>query len=129
MIQSVNALSPRVCFRGSAKNVHKLSEEKSKSQIALINATTTSIAAGGLTTAVARSYTSSWAHAGVLGLFGSMLTMFFIAPFLVENTNFFKLSKNSAQERKMTSAENKKVAATVKEVLKPTKKLVQFGQS
>lgn len=129
MIQSVNALSPRVCFRGSVSKTHKSSEERSKSQIALINATTTSIAAGGLTTAVARSYTSSWAHAGVLGLFGSMLTMFFIAPFLVENTNFFKLSKNSAQEKKMTSTENKKVAATVKEVLKPTKKLVQFGQS
>lgn len=127
MIQPVSAFSPRAGFRGSANTTQKSSQEKTKSQVALINAATTSIAAGGLTTAIARSYTSSWSHAGILGICGSVLSMFFIAPLLVENTNLLKSQKKSVSDGSMKS--NSKTAAVVKDALKPTKKLVQFRQS
>lgn len=127
MIQPVSAFSPRVGFRGFANKTQKSSQEKTRSQVALINAATTSIAAGGLTTAIARIYTSSWSHAGVLGICGSVLSMFFIAPILVENTNLLKSQKKQVNDSGMKTSS--KATAVVKDALKPTKKLVQFRQS
>ena len=127
MIQPVSAFSPRAGFRGSAKT-QKSSQEKTKSQVALINAAGTSVAAGGLTTAVARSYTSSWSHAGILGVCGSVLTMFFIAPLMVENTSLLKTQKKPKADGSV-QASSSKTANAVNKALKPTRKLVQFRQS
>lgn len=125
MIQPVSAFSPRAGFRGSAKKSQKSSQEKTRSQIALINAASTSVAAGALTTIVARSYTSSWSHAGVLGLCGGLLTMLFTAPLLVENTSILKSPKKSTVD---VQASNSQASSAVK-VLRPAKRLVQFRQS
>ena len=125
MIQPIYAFSPRAGFRGSQKSHgNGTAQEKTKSEVAIINAIGTSVLAGGLTTAVARSYTSSWSHAGVLGACGSVLSMFFIAPLLVEKTSLLKLKKCKPEE----TSQSVSASVTTKN-LKPVKKLVQFKQS
>ena len=125
MIQPIGAFSPRAEFRGHGVK-SQTPQERSKAQVALINAAGTSIVAGALTTAVARNYTSSWAHAGVLGICGSVLSMFFIAPFLVENTNLI----NGKKKREISTIPKDGLKTqTVVSGLKPAKKLVQFRQS
>lgn len=127
MIQPISAFSPRAGFRGSSAQSKKTPQERTKSQVALINAAGTSVVAGGLTTAIARSYTSSWAHAGILGLCGTVLSMFFIAPLLVENTTLLK-SKKKHDTTGFAVKEKSIAPLTAKEVIKPAKKLVQFRQ-
>lgn len=119
MIQPVSAFSPRAGFRGSKRSYGKITP-KTSAEAAVVNAAGMSLFAGGLTTAIARSYTSSWSHAGVLGLCGAFLAAFFITPRLVENTNVVK----KGVEQKETS----KTVAFVRENIKPTKKLIQFKQ-
>jgi len=120
MIQPVNAFSPRAGFRGSKQSYGKIAP-KTSAEAAFINAAGTTLAAGGLTTAIARSYTSSWSHAGVLGLCGAFLAAFFITPRLVENTSIVKTKGLEAKE-------NPKTAALVKNTLKPSKRLIPFRQ-
>lgn len=128
MIQPIGAFSPRADFRGHGVNTQKTTpQERSKAQVALINATGTSIVAGALTTAIARSYTTSWAHAGILGVCGSVLSMFFITPMLVENTTLLKGKKK--QDVGAVVSDGRKTHKAIKEGLKPAKKMVQFRQS
>ena len=96
--------------------------KKVSSEVALVNAGGVTFAAGGLTTALARSYTSSWSRAAALGICGSVLAMIFIAPRLVENTNLLK----SSQKSEIATKNSGKTAAVIKERLIPAKKLVQF---
>ena len=126
MIQPIGAFSPRADFRGHGVS-SKTPQEKSKAQVALINAAGTSVIAGGLTTAIARSYASSWAHAGILGICGSVLSMFFIAPMLVENTTLIGNKKKPELSAMNGVKESGESSITAK--LKPAKKLVQFKQS
>ena len=67
MIQPINTVSSKVYFKGSQRSKNKLNE----SEISLINATGVAAATGGITTIVTRCYTNSFAHAGVLGIFGA----------------------------------------------------------
>ena len=125
MIQPINASNPRVVFRGSKKAYGISTKGLSNSEAALLNAGGVALAAGGLTTAVARSYTSSWSHAGVLGLCATFLAMFFMTPQLIEKAGLSKLSK-SAETEYLVKEDSKKVAEVIKEHLRPAKKLVQF---
>ena len=125
MIQPINASSPRAVFRGSKKPYGISTKGLTNSEAALVNAGGVALAAGGVTTAVARSYTSSWSHAGVLGLCASFLAMFFMTPQLIEKAGLGKLSKKTESEG-LIKEDTKKVAEAVKEHLKPAKKLVQF---
>lgn len=127
MIQPVSAFSPRAGFRGHGVQSVKTPQERSRAQVALINATGTSIVAGALTTIVARNYTSSWAHASIIGLCGALLSMFFIIPALVEKTMLPRGRKNS--DVGALSKGTPKAQATVAEGLRPAKKLIQFRQS
>jgi hypothetical protein len=124
MIQPIGAFSPRADFRGHGVKA-QTPQEKSKAQVALINAAGTSVIAGALTTGIARSYTTSWAHAGILGIFGSVLSMFFIAPLLVENTTLIGSKKK--HDTGIAAKDSKRTPVAAK--LKPAKKLVQFKQS
>jgi hypothetical protein len=126
MIQPIGAFSPRAEFRGRGVK-SQTPQERSKAQVALINAAGTSVVAGAFTTAVARNYTSSWAHAGILGICGSILSMFFIAPLLVENTNL--ISSKKKHDTGAISKDGVKAQNVVKGNLKPVKKLIQFRQS
>lgn len=127
MIQPISAFSPRAGFRGKNETYGKNSKGLSNSKIALINAGGVAAAAGGLGTALARSQTSSWAHASVLGLCAAFLTLFFMTPQLIDKTSMEKLSKKSDAEM-ITKEDAPKVADVVKEHLRPAKKLVQFRQ-
>ena len=81
MIQPVNALTPQVLFRGEAVNDAKESEKKAtRKRLALINAAGISVVLGAATTAIARSNTSSWRHAGYFGLGAALVSMMFIGP-------------------------------------------------
>ncbi len=125
MIQPINALTPRVGFRGSNKTHGKNSKGLSESQIALVNAGGVAAAAGGLTTLIARAYTNSLAHAGVLGVFGAFLTMFFMTPHLIEKIGLSK-SSNKTQTEAFVKHDTPKLASVAKEYAVPVKKLVQF---
>ena len=93
MIQPINTLTPRVGFRGKHEAYSK-TKGLTNSKIALANAAGVATVAGGLTTLVARAYTNSFAHAGVLGVFGALLTMFFMTPHLIEQIGL----KNGAKK-------------------------------
>ena len=126
MIQPINALTPRAGFRGSNEASRKNARGLSDSQIAVINAAGIATAAGGLTTLVARSYTNSFAHAGVLGVFGAFLTMFFMTPHLIEKIGLSKLAKKTPAGAVVKPEIQQKVATVAKEYAVPVKKLVQF---
>ena len=125
MIQPISTLTPRVGFRGSNSS-YMQSKGFSDAGAALINAGGLSVAAGGTTAAVARIYTKSWAQAGMLGLFGMFLTMFFMAPQLIEKFGL-KKSMAAVAEGGALKQDAIKIAETVK-TLKPAKRLVPFRQ-
>ena len=128
MIQPVGALSPRATFRGLNETYGKRpSYDRTKANIALVNAGGVALAAGGLTTAIARSYTPNWAYAGVLGLFGSLLSLFFMTPQIIENRGNQSAIKKTDSD-KFLKDEAVKTAETVKTKLTPAKKMVQFRQ-
>lgn len=128
MIQPVNNLTSQTRFRGSDGNsLRKHLKVAPNSKIAVMNAAGTAAAAGGLTAAISRAYTSSWAHAGVLGLFGSFLTMFFMTPHLIDTLVSFKPgAKNKAEA--LAKEDAVKVADVVKENVRSARKYVQFKQ-
>ena len=125
MIQPINALTPRVVFRGPEVKNGKRSNGLSESQTALINAGGVAAMAGGVTTLVARAYTNSFAHAGVLGAFGALLTMFFMTPHLIDKIGLAKLVKKPQTEA-VVKQDIQKMTTAAKEYLVPAKKLVQF---
>ena len=81
MIQPVNALTPKVLFRGETINDSKESAKKeTRKRIALANAAGISVVLGAATTAIARSNTSSWRHAGYFGIGAALVSMMFLGP-------------------------------------------------
>lgn len=126
MIQPVGAFSPRASFRGS--NGAYGADAKSKRNIALINAGGVALAAGGLTTAVSRIYTPSWGYAGLMGLFGAFLSLFFMTPQLIENTSHKNLERKAGSDV-LVKSETSKTAEAVRSKFKPVKRMVQFKQS
>ncbi len=122
MIQPVNALTPQARFRGTHGNARSgLSEP----HVTMLKAAGISAGAGGLTTLVAKSYTNSFAHASVLGVFGAFLTLFFMTPHLIEQIGLNGGTKRAAVDV-VAKQEAPKVKNLVKEYIAPVKKLVQF---
>lgn len=81
MIQPVNAFTPKVLFRGEAVNDSKESVKKeTRKRLALANAAGISVVLGAATTAIARSNTSSWKHAGYFGIGAALISMMFLGP-------------------------------------------------
>lgn len=78
MILPVNALTPKVSFRGDESK--ELAKTKTKRRMALFNATGISVILGAATTAIARSNTSSWRHASYFGIGASLISMMFLVP-------------------------------------------------
>ena len=124
MIQPINALTPRAGFRGSDSSYGMRAKGFSDAGAAMISAGGLSIAAGGLTAAISRVYTKSWGQAGMLGLFGSFLTLFFMAPQLIEK---FGLKKPAVavMETGAVKQDALKVAEIAKQI-KPAVRLVPF---
>ena len=81
MIQPVNALTPKVLFRGETVNDPKESvKRETRKRLALANAAGISVVLGAATTAIARSNTSSWRHAGYFGIGAALISMMFLGP-------------------------------------------------
>ena len=78
MILPVNALTPKVLFRGD--DTKEYAKQQTKKRVALFNAAGISAILGAATTAIARSNTSSWRHAGYFGIGASLISMMFLAP-------------------------------------------------
>lgn len=79
MIKPINSIPPKVGgVRGQyCKNpVNRRTEQN----LALLNAGGISAVTGAVTTAIARSYTSTWKHAAGFGLGAAFVTMIFVAP-------------------------------------------------
>lgn len=80
MIRPVNALSPKVSFRGYSSDSSNPVNKKMETRLAILNAGGISAAMGALTTIVSRSYTTSWKSAGLFGLSAAAITMLFVCP-------------------------------------------------
>ena len=80
MIRPVNALAPKVLFRGHDSYLENPVNRKFERRLALLNAGSVSVIAGAATMLIASSYTSSWKRAGWFGLGAGMITMLFAAP-------------------------------------------------
>ena len=124
MIQPINALSSQVQFRGTHR-VGKMSGV-SDSHATVLKAAGISAGAGGLTTLVAKSYTNSFAHAGVLGVFGAFLTMFFMTPHLIEKFGITKFAQKAKGDTAVKQDLSKTASNIAKEYAIPVRKLVQF---
>ena len=125
MIQPINTLTPRVGFRGKHEAYSK-AKGLTNSQVAFANAAGVATVAGGLTTLVARAYTNSFAHAGVLGVFGAFLTMFFMTPHLIEKFGITKFAQKAKGETAVKQDLSKTASNLAKEYAIPVRKLVQF---
>ena len=80
MIQPVNALTPKVSFKGQYSEFQNPVNRQTEKRLAILNAGGISVATGAVTTAIARSYTSSWKHASWFGLGATAITMLFVCP-------------------------------------------------
>lgn len=125
MIQPVSAFSPRAGFRGNNGTYGQRTTSPSQ-KFALINAGGLALAAGGLGTALARSQTSSWGHASVLGLCAAFLTMFFMTPQIIDNNGKHNLANSKNKSEAIVKEDTPKFMDALKEHLRPAKKLVQF---
>jgi hypothetical protein len=125
MIQPISSMTPRVGFRGT-KGASGDRKFYPTPGVALANAAGLSLAAGGVTTAVARMYTQSWPQASTLGVFGTFITLFFMTPQLIEKFGLKKTVKGIADDG-VTKSEAKKTVDVMKQ-MRPAKKLVPFRQ-
>ena len=81
MIQPVNAFTPKVLFRGETVTDSKeFVKKETRKKLALANAAGISVVLGAATTAIARSNTSSWRHAGYFGIGAALISMMFLGP-------------------------------------------------
>ena len=117
MILPVNALTPKVLFRGDdlAKESAKV---QTKKRVALFNAAGISVILGAATTAIARSNTSSWRHAGYFGIGASLISMMFLAPGFLYKAGI-GVNKTKAAEKDVFA----------KEIDMPKKLLAEVGDS
>ena len=125
MIQPINTLTPRVGFRGKQETYSK-TKGLTNSQVAFVNAAGVATVAGGLTTLVSRAYTNSFAQAGVLGVFGAFLTMFFMTPHLIDKFAIGKLAQKTNGDAVVKQDLSKTASNLAKEYAMPVRKLVQF---
>ncbi len=87
MIQPINALAPRVLFKGQFDDYKQPTKLNTQQKLAFINAAGISTVAGALTTIIARTYTSSWKHAGFFGVATAVLGMLFLTPRFLYKTD------------------------------------------
>ena len=125
MIQPIGAFSSPAGYRGFGVKSNT-PQERSKAEVALINAAGISVVAGALTTAAARNFTSSWANAFILGICGTVLSWFIMLPLFIEKAGIM-----SGKKKHETGAIPRDSFKTqpVMNRLRPVRKLVQFGQS
>ena len=80
MILPVSALTPKATSKGEYSEFKNPVNRKTEKHLAILNAGGVSAAIGAVTTAVARSYTSTWKHASYFGIGAAFVTMMFVCP-------------------------------------------------
>ena len=80
MILPVSALTPKATSKGEYSEFKNPVNRKTEKHLAILNAGGVSAAMGAVTTAVARSYTSTWKHASYFGIGAAFVTMMFVCP-------------------------------------------------
>lgn len=123
MIQPINTFTIAPKFRNVQNKPTKKVNPLEDSQIAIINAGGIATVAGGLTTIIARNYTNSFAQAGVLGVFGVFLAMFFMTPHLINKINIVQEKKASLASESAMSGVKK---TTTRDCFSNLKKIVHF---
>ena len=99
MIQPVNALTPKVLFRGGTTFADREAAKKdTRKKIALINAGGVSLTLGAVATAIARSSTSSWRHAGIYGALIAAVSMMFVGPAFLYKSGINTTKNNEADK-------------------------------
>ena len=89
MIQPLNALTPKVLFRGDdGINSIENPRRKTLKTYAIVDATGISVGLGAATMAIARSNTSSWKNAGLFGVGAALLSMMFLLPGFLYKAGF-----------------------------------------
>ena len=82
MIQPVNALAPRVLSKGQFDD-SKAPVGTTRRNLAIMNSLGISAVVGAVTTALSRSYTSTWQRAGAIGFGTGAAIMAFIMPHML----------------------------------------------
>ena len=129
MILPVNASDPQAKYRGQfgiCKKTFK-GNNTGNYKLALVNAGGISSVVGGATIAIARRYTNNWAHAVVLGLCGSFLSMFFMTPQILAASGYANPFKKGVSDV-IKKTESPSFKTVLREHLKPVKKNVHFKQ-
>ena len=109
MIRPVDALAPKVLFKGQIDDSRKSRSLQTKKRIALVNAAGISSVTGGLTTVIARSYTSNWKHAGMIGVGASAVAMMFIGPQFLYKSGFNTTKKQNDVPKKIITNVNEAI--------------------
>ena len=121
MIQPVNALAPKVFFKGRNNDSVNFDEAKrTERNLALANAGGISAAAGALTTVIARSYTATWKNAGLFGVGAGLITMMFICPKLLYKAGFntSQSEKGADSSKKLLDINTNKISNYSKSTIK-----------
>ena len=128
MIQPISAFSPRAGYRGS-NETNRRGSGITSTQVGMINAAGVAVASGGLMTAIARSHTSSWASAALVGTFGSVIALFFMTPQIIgKNNKLFAKKQVCVDDARAFVKDEVKVVAK-QNCLKPQKIIIPFKQS
>lgn len=88
MIQPVNALTPKVFFKGYSSSSMVSASRLTEKRLAIASAGGVSAAAAAVTTLVARSYTAFWKRAASFGLGAGLITMMFMCPGFLYKAGF-----------------------------------------
>ena len=116
MIQPVNALTPKVFFKGGLESSRNSVSKDDKitsgaeEKIALMNAGGISVAIGAAMTAISRSYTSSWKSAGLIGAGAAVVAMTFLVPTFLYKAGINTRSKDAdvfMKEKKLVGTTSK----------------------
>ena len=86
MIQPVNALAPKVLYKGQIDDSRMVGVKKTKRNLAIVNSLGVSAVCGAVMTALSRSYTSTWRHAGICGVGTGAVVMTFLTPHMLHKS-------------------------------------------
>ncbi len=123
MIQPVNALAPKVFFKGRNNDyVNSVTpkDKRTERNLAIANSVGISSIAGALTSVIARSYTATWKNAGLFGLGAGLVTMMFICPKLLYKAgiNTTNTADKEASAKKLLDINSNKIGNYSKSTLK-----------
>ena len=109
MIQPIGVLAPKTYFKGQSGNYENPEAQKTKKNIALVNAAGFSTVTGAVMMAVARSAVPSWKSAAMIGGTTSALTMMFLAPMFLYKANVKSFVKEKDAQKKIIADVNQTI--------------------